>query len=233
MVPAFDRNDGAGGNIDRRCTQGAAAWVRGSVTIANATGGYCESGAQSQFAKCLVPVYQPTTSDPPIAGCVSGVNNYLFGVPRPSDTRSFNIIQRLGNTGATNGNIVRDEQNAEAINAYYRIHSISAVNDYEKTCNEPDSTDQIACTVQAEVCSTGYARSACDFPGAFCLEVCDVEGSEENMLDFSYPLTRYLYVNSYIGFSNVTEPEQLKLYQCFNNPAISGPAATASGLLKH
>jgi hypothetical protein len=122
------------------------------------------------------------------------------------------------------------------VGAWYRIHSghtISAVNATLGTgvkCTQVDATLQIGCLVQASPCSVGYAgRTASTWDVADTTadilqnEIAPATGCVQS---FAYPLSRKLYLNTGIGWSNVSAsssvgPNELALAQCENNVGSS------------
>jgi hypothetical protein len=115
--------------------------------------------------------------------------------------------------------------------AFYRIHTNHIINASTNTitgpnphtCQFPDMTDQIGCLVYASPCSIGYAgRGATNFNSATTDAVkinnqqpqtlC-IQGNGGTVDDFTYPLSRKLYLNTLPGFGNVTGNE-LALAKC-------------------
>jgi hypothetical protein len=149
---------------------------------------------------------------------------YLAG---SGDSRAYNEILWNAETG-----VQTDTFSRGIVGAYYRLHSTLTMNSPNTTgtCQQVDATLQIGCLVQASPCSLGYAgRTALtwDVPsgspaGTLSVTTAGLKINEIAALDacivgqdrgagqghgFIYPFSRKLYLNSIIGFPNVTGDE--------------------------
>ena len=211
VPPPFEKNSNA-------CARGRFGWY----SVPFATRPLCDDGAPSIFALCLLP-----QDDDGVPGCINSADNPGMFTPFGTDTRATNMIQR-----DTNGTIVRDELDNDTMYAYYNIHGYHTISDYVSPCNHDNSTDQIACLSVASPCSLGYAGMGAQInvPEAAVLEVGGVEATETNIINFDYPLTRYLWINSLVGFGNA-ESNQADLAACFGDATKVEEAAEASGFI--
>jgi hypothetical protein len=125
------------------------------------------------------------------------------------------------------------------VTAFYRLHfnKVTNVNGSVPTlpagefCRKLSATNQIGCLVKASSCSIGFAgREAVDESAVadnFAFRITGIQPSIVNVQNLvttpstadDYPISRRLWVNSVIGFANVTGAEQT-LLGCFQNPAI-------------
>jgi hypothetical protein len=97
---------------------------------------------------------------------------------------------------------------------------------------ETSATTLIGCIVgSADHCAIGYAgREAETLAGARSLRVDGVTPEVACVRDFSYPLSRKLYLNTVKGFENVTGDE-LKMAQCFAQRSIIDPKVLLKGFV--
>ena len=219
VPPPFD--DATGVTAKRTvkpCSKGKFEWK----AVPFSTRPLCEDGAPSIFGNCLVPVDTDGNAD-----CINMYDNWAVFTPLDNDTRMTNMVQRNAR-----GSIVVDETGADVMYAYYNIHGDHTISDYVPPCNHDNSTDQIACLSVASPCALGYAGMGAqvNVTDAAVLNVDGVEATEENIISFDYPLTRYLWINSLKGFSN-SETNQQDLAGCFCDQTLSEEAAVASGFI--
>jgi hypothetical protein len=153
---------------------------------------------------------------------------------------TYQTIQRP-RVGATDGSVVE----AQIVGAYYRIHTTRTARPAPSTdgvCLEPDATTQIGCLVGANQfddpdgagpiqcrMDIGYAgREAADVvAGTVSLKLDAIPPTIDCVralldpgLGTAYPLSRRLYLNSIIGFENVTL-EEANLKECFKGNAAN------------
>ena len=213
VPPAFE------GKNSNPCSKGKFDWYN----VPFATRPTCDDGAPSIFGLCLLPL---DASNQP--GCVNMVDNFAMFTPLDSDTRATNMIQR-----DINGNIVPDEQGDDEMFAYYNIHGRQAISSYVSVCNHDNSTDQIACLSVASPCSLGYAGMGASVavPDVMTMQVNDVEPTTANIITFDYPLTRYLWINSLVGFA-AAESNQRDLAACYADAGKVSIAAAAAGFIE-
>ena len=212
VPPAF------AGKNNNPCSKGKFDWY----SVPFATRPTCDDGAPSIFGLCLLPL---DASNQP--GCVNLVDNFAMFTPLDSDTRATNMIQRN-----IEGDIVPDEAGNDEMYAYYNIHGRNTISDYVSVCNHDNSTDQIACLSVASPCSLGYAGMGAStaVPDVMTLQVNDVEPTEANIIAFDYPLTRYLWINSLVGFANA-ESNQADLAACYADEDKVAEAADYAGFI--
>jgi hypothetical protein len=135
--------------------------------------------------------------------------------PSLNDGRSYNqhLYVLVGNAGAyqTNGFSTA----LPTTGAYYRIqtdHTLIAASDAGApiTCQHADMTDQIGCLVTASPCSIGYAGRQALTTNANAAAI-KIDKQSPVLLciqgHFLYPLSRKLYLNTLVGFKNVTGQE--------------------------
>ena len=211
VPPPFEHNT-------NECASGVFGWYN----VPFQTRPTCEDGAGSVFGLCLLP--EDANGVP---GCINMAGNYSMFTPLDSDTRSTNMVQR-----DRNGVIVPDELGDDVMHAYYNINARTTISDYVTPCNHDNSTDQIACLAVASPCSIGYAGmgGTVSVPAAMDLEVNGVKPEVPQIRSFDYPLTRYLWLNSLVGF-DAAEENQSDLAKCFGDRYYVDAAATASGFV--
>ena len=156
------------------------------------------------------------------------VDNFAIFTPRSNDTRMTNMVQR-----DTSGAIVLDEVGNDMMNAFYNIHAYGTISDYVAPCNMDNSTDQIACLAVASPCSLGFAGMGANtaVPSAEAMKVSGIEATIPNIVSFDYPLTRYLWINSLVGFSSA-ESNQSDLGACYADQTKATAALTAAGFIE-
>lgn len=201
------------------CRKGAFGWMNANFQ----TRPKCIDGSNSIFGRCLTPKDANGNY-----GClVQESNNFAMFTPLTTDTRAFNL--ELRNPA---GAVIKDEQEKEVQNAYFRLHALHTTNAYSSTCKETSSTKQIGCLVTASACSLGFAgMEAAEMADSMALEVANVNNSIPNLCDFSYKLTRYLYLNTAVGFDNITDPKQADLAGCFHDVNKIVPAVEDAGFV--
>lgn len=204
------------------CNTGDFGWK--SVPVALAP--FCEDGANSLFGMCLEPM--DANGD---YGCIDNANNPNMYTPAGADTRARNMVQR-----DKDGNIVLDENGDEVWAAYYNINALNVIPTYSvPPCNYDNSTEQIACLTVASPCTVGYAGMGGNenIPQSVGIEVAGVRATVANIQSFTYPMTRYLYVNTLVGRANVTDTDEKDLMECFLDPSLGhlAPAQAHAGFV--
>jgi hypothetical protein len=166
----------------------------------------------------------------------------LNGVaPSAADGRVYNahVFAGLTYTGLSNNQYVRDTIGRQLQGAFYRIHSarpaIITSSPYALvSCTASAADDQVACLTQASPCSIGFGGKEVVSWGAnqsppiasnvAALKINQIDpapaciaGSGSTPAKFIYPFSRKLYLNSIVGFGNLSgladDPanDQLKL----------------------
>ena len=198
----------------------------GRLTLATAT---CPNGDSPSGINCNVPT--DANGNP---NCVADQNtlppisvvlppNGLK--PANADGRVFNKF--VYNVPASGTPTVATDNTANGstaggqrpiMGAYYRLHQTLTMNNPDNTnlCAFPDMTQQIGCLVQASPCSIGYAgRVADNVTGTTALLVSAIPDSQTCVQQFSYPLSRKLYLDSLIGFgASGVNGQELALAKC-------------------
>jgi hypothetical protein len=235
------------------CQPGVNAFAHcptATLTSGNQSGnGRCPNHDNPVFTnQCLVPVSstgsvqclagrssKPSTtfSTTPVDGCTPG----------QADGRVYNLHLTHATSSTANGYWLDLKSPARYIQgAFYRIHSTRNMLDDATTgnttpvCTKSVATDQIGCLVTASPCSIGYAGvSAGKQPNADplklnafdptpdCIRKRFLPGASDAT---AYPLARKLFVNSLIGFENVTG-EEANLAACFADTAKVNAALNA------
>jgi cysteine-rich repeat protein len=209
--------------------------LNASGTGLTTVGVRCPNGDRNILAGiCLLPTTE--TFDP---RCLAGINSkpaFIFdntpvdGVPASrADGRAYNL--HLYKSDGTYQFDLRSPLARPLTGATYRIHSTRTMSGPDfttNTCQHRDPTVQTACLVHASPCSIGVAaRSAMNEPGTLALKVNAVSNATSCVRSFEYPLARKLYLNTLVGFENVTGQE-LSLAQCFAGTGLSGGATLDS-----
>lgn len=163
---------------------------------------WCPCGEPISLGRCRAP--RDASSN---AGCI--VNNVFagrpvgFGIPAECDFRVYNYAVRKDN-----GNMSTDPEFSpprQRLAAGYRMQWRPT--GPNPVCNDEDATTQIGCLAQAMMCTIGFGgREVCDpqaTTGNDCLEVNNVEPTIATVQNFSYPISRELYLTSIPGFDCV------------------------------
>jgi ABC-type phosphate transport system substrate-binding protein len=214
-----------------------AKQVNATGTGLTSVGARCPNGdIQVLGGSCLIPT--TASGDPRCLAAFNTKPAFIFDntpvdgqVPSGADGRVYNLHLRQANGLYQND---RRQPLARPIEgAAYRIHSTRTMSGPDftiNTCNIADETSQIGCLVHASPCSVGFAgRAATTEPNTIGLKVNAVSDDTTCIRSFAYPLSRKLYLNSMIGFENVTGQE-LALAQCYTGSGLTAPA-TLSGLI--
>ena len=193
--------------------------------------GFCPSGGESFGSKCFHGAIrnQDNSLNP---NCVVGVTATRCPLLTPSGTecRGANLWLRKP-SGDPNTALVIDKSFPPAhtqpgpsaggryyLGAFYRIHVTARTSQGTGFCARPSSTEQIGCLSSiASPCSMGLAsRTAADIPPAVALNVNNVPADHKHIQNLVqpdpadpgvYPFAHKLYLNTLIGFENVTNPE--------------------------
>ncbi len=158
--------------------------------------------------------------------CVNArTNNSVFTAGK--DGRVFNKWVRKAN-----GALVVDKAGRVEINAYYRVRTAA--------CDEISSTLNIGCLAGNYACTLGFAgREAVETAGLNSKALA-IKGVFPTVTDIRklisgdptvYPLARSLYVNTQVGFENVTDTQEAALATCFADQAQADAAANSAGFV--
>jgi ABC-type phosphate transport system substrate-binding protein len=139
----------------------------------------------------------------------------------------------------------------QVVGAFYRLHETrTAVTGFsscvgDNCCSQDDSTDQIGCLVGANPCSIGFAgenalnQEVATIPNGggaavprttFGASINGVENLTACVLNGSYPLSRFLYVSTMIGYKNTAggvAGQELELAKCYSGNGLSGTTISA------
>jgi hypothetical protein len=191
-------------------------------------GARCPNGDISVFGgSCLIPTTE--SGDPRCLAAFNSRPAFVFDsspvdgqAMSGADGRVYNLHLRKAN-GTYQVESLRGFARP-IMGAYYRIHSTRTLSgpDYSiNTCNVTDSSSQIGCLEHASPCSVGFGgRSAGSEPGTTALKVNGVAPATACVRSLAYPLARKLYLNTMIGFENVTGQER-SLAECFAGSGLS------------
>jgi hypothetical protein len=192
-------------------------------------GARCPNGDVPVFGNsCLIPT---TASGDP--RCVAAFNTkpaFIFDntpvdgqAPSGADGRVYNL--HLRKADGTYQLDRRSPASRPIMGAFYRIHATRTMSGPDFTadpCQNQDGIFQIGCLVRASPCSIGFA-------GRFAAAVTDTVALKVNGLSvtdnacvrsMTYPLWRKLYLNTMVGFENVTGQE-LSLASCFSGTGLA------------
>jgi hypothetical protein len=202
----------------------------------------CPSGKPRLFGKCFNPYHvinpagdpnDPTNQDynclakkSPVHFGAGTVTNPLTGATQAVDGRFWNAFAK-----ASDGSYRKDANGRYVTGAYYRVHTTTSAGTVTG-CTLASSTEEIGCLSNADPCSIGFAGregevagtdTALSVAGKFPT-VGNIQALVATPSDPSddYVLARKLYVNTLIGFENVTGG-QLELAKCFGNNNITRP----------
>jgi|GEM_PF-1158861 len=152
-------------------------------------------------------------------------NNSVFTAGR--DGRVFNKWVRKAN-----GAIVADKAGRLETNAFYRVRT--------SACHEISSTRAIGCLGGHYACTIGFAgREAAD-PVELDSKALAIKGIFPTVPDIrklitsdptAYPLSRLLYLNTAVGFENVSDTQEDAVSDCFHTQATVDSAATSAGFV--
>ncbi len=213
----------------------------GDVTLGNSSTDYDPTTGIINGSSniCLIPA--ASDGDP---RCINGKNNFNapldppFGVipAAQRDGRVFNL-HLYTSTGAYRS----DTQLGAARNVvgnYSRLHGTRTMLATGPTCpgtagdgrccSDLDATSHIGCLVESDPCSFGFAggeaknvalqTSAATPEAAFGADIKGIQDAQQCIVTAAYPLSRKVYINTEIGFENVTGQE-LALAKCFAGSA--------------
>lgn len=178
--------------------------------------------------QCVMPVdasgntncLNPATNKP-FAFNTAPVNGVS---PTVADGRVYNAY--LLDAG---GNYQKDVHGSAIVGAWYRIHQRHSI--AGTPCTQSDAAGQTACLVQASPCSVGLAGGNTSLPpGTVALKVHAIDPSPLCIQSLVYPLWHKLYLNSALGFANVTG-EELALAQCEADPNVAFTSLIDNALL--
>ena len=147
-----------------------------------------------------------------VDGRVYNKYRYVFPVPGGGDP-----TLALDNTGT--GAAAPLPLQRPITGAYYRIHESLGITTGGVSCRKPDMTDQIGCLINASPCSFGYAgRVADQQPGTTAMLINAIPDAQLCIQQFSYPLSRKLYLNTLVGFgASGVNGQELAFASCENN----------------
>jgi hypothetical protein len=189
---------------------------------------------------CVIPVDASGN-----ANCISTATTkpFVFNnaavngtTPSQADGRVFNThLFGAGTAPSTTYQV--DTLARPIVGAWYRIHSAHTIAVGATSCTQTDATLQVGCLVQASPCSIGYAGrtatswdSASATPGkTSALKTNEVLPLTACVQNFSYSLSRKLYLDTVVGWSNVAASDptwggpELALGQCESSETTIGP----------
>jgi hypothetical protein len=206
----------------------------------------CPNGGPLALAGCFQPVRRlaPPAATPFDANCVAGVAPVqpLFGGGMSG--RAYNLMVK-NSAGLLQRDIFQPPAPYPTrflVGSYFRIHTTQVLPGGTNTCQQPSSTEQLGCVVQASLCSISFAgREAALQPGSLSLSVgglfptnANVEAlvlTPGNKAD-DYKLSRKLYFNTVAGFQGAELPgDERALAECASNPATAAAAMTGNGFI--
>lgn len=138
----------------------------------------------------------------------------------------------------------------QVVGAFYRLHETrTAVSGFsgcvgDNCCGLDDSTDQIGCLVGANPCSIGFAgenslnQEVATLPDAggataprtvFGASIDGKEKAQACVLNGSYPLSRFLWLSTMIGYNTTggVTGDELELAKCYSGNNLSGATLPA------
>ncbi len=226
----------------------------GDVTVGGTVAAYHkDTGAiDNSSHSCLVPV----AADGDFR-CINGHNNFVSPVAPPfglipaakRDGRVYNMHLRKQAGGYQTDTQIGALNNV--VGNFTRLHvtrteltggeTCPGTSGDGRCCGNLDATSQIGCLVQADPCAFGFAGGeAADFvlqtskttpEGAFKADIKGVQAAGECIETATYPLSRKVYINTYIGYQNVTGQE-LELAKCFATAGSSPSQLAGFGLFQ-
>ncbi len=222
----------------------------------------CPNGVVRALNACLWPVDASGNF-----GCVNSATNRppigTVGFVSAMDGRVYNMTARRANgsiptTPRKSGNNVVQRPLFNV--GFYRIHQRTLqTNASGSTCQEASSTNQIGCLVHASPCSIGFAGLGADQQDpnkvlalgtpAGTSSIAATEPNIRRLLqdcatgdfDERYPLSRKLYLNTLVGFENVTNTpvingvptltQEAQLVRCWQDRRFVDRAADVAGFI--
>jgi ABC-type phosphate transport system substrate-binding protein len=127
----------------------------------------------------------------------------------------------------------------QVVGAFYRMHetrtAVTGASDCagDNCCQLDDSTDQIGCLVGANPCSIGFAgenslnqevaTTAGGPQGVYGASLNGVESARACVLSNAYPLSRFLWVSTMIGYqtSGGVAGDELELAKCYSGNGLA------------
>jgi hypothetical protein len=231
LTSAATGHENIGSNV---CPNGDVLLFGGECLIPTAADGSLDPSCMAANADSPASTFSTTPSPegtPPGNADGRVYNEHLWAKPTGSATVAAYYTDQLG-CGAPcapfNGRSITG--------AYWRLHANASMLNPNSgsTCQQRDATDQIGCLVAASPCSIGYAgkeaASPSINPNTVGLLANGIGPSPACISNFSYPLSRKLYLNSIIGFPNINGAEAL-LAACENTPATINAALTGRNFL--
>ncbi|MCL2448267.1 MAG: hypothetical protein FWD17_04920, partial [Polyangiaceae bacterium] len=160
---------------------------------------------------------------------VAATNRPLFGGAyyriHTSQTMQVPNTGPFDGTGSTHPTTCH--QGATQLNADGTVNTVAC----PVVCASTSATDQMGCLVAASPCSFGLAgRQASTEPGAVAVKIEGLDPTPSCIQSMAYPLWRKLYLDTEIGFANVSGAP-LALAQCEADAGTVGPTLTASGFV--
>ena len=218
----------------------------GDVPLGNVKADYnAATGVVSNSSGiCLIPAAADGNSQ-----CINGKNNLPVTLDPPGIVANDGRVYNLHMYGA--GQSPQYDKDTElgtiarpVVGLFTRIHSTRTLiataptcpgtNGDKHCCVKTDATDQIGCLAEADQCSIGFAggvaqdaqlQTSAALETNFGATVNGVRNAQSCVVTAAYPLSRKVYINTVVGFENVTGQE-LGLAKCF-----AGAATGFSSLL--
>jgi hypothetical protein len=187
---------------------------------------------------CLIPAAADGNSQ-----CINGKNNLPVTLDPPGIVANDGRVYNLHMYGA--GQSPQYDKDTElgtiarpVVGLFTRIHTTRTLIASAPTCPgtggdghccvKTDATDQIGCLADADQCSIGFAggvaqdsqlQTSAALETNFGATVNGVRNNQSCIVTAAYPLSRKVYINTVIGFENVTGHE-LGLAKCFAGGAV-------------
>lgn len=200
------------------------------------TPGNCPNGDVSFLGGlCFVPV--DNSGNPNCLASRLTTPSFVFnntavdGVkPSAADGRVYNQHFRvIDSSGHAAYNKDKSTPARAITGSLLRLHQTRTLDPNGTTCQKQEADHQLGCFITANPSSIGFGgHDAAVQPGAVSLKVNAVEPTTQCIQSFTYPLSRKVYVDTLIGFWNVTGQE-LALSRCFNNTNLVTNSLTNEG----
>jgi hypothetical protein len=195
----------------------------------------CPNGLGLLFGRCFQP-FQDLGGGAINAHCIAARTPVQGFSANGMDGRAYNLLVKNAD-----GSYVKDNLGRFVTGAFYRVQTSKVMAGGGTPCTKVSSTEQIGCLVQAQPCSFGYAgREADQQPGAIALNVNGIADTQANIEKIVtapadptfYPLSRKLYFNTVVGFSNpAVKDGELELAKCFSNGSIVNTIISSRGFI--
>jgi hypothetical protein len=191
----------------------------------------CPDGTRPVTGRCFAPFHRNADGTTTFA-CRAARINRCFGLTSADDGRAYNKPVVLAVSGRPAA-YATDNLGRLMNGSYFRVHQ--SPSDAHPCNTALDDTSQIGCLTDSDGCSIGYAgRSAAPLDTGFkALAVNGILPSDANIINLLtntppvYPISRRLYFNTLVGFSNLVGDEGL-FAQCYGDNNIVRPIIAAN-----